>query len=197
MSTARGSEPSSVGDLAALTQAWDAHSGKLLAMIRRRVQFPLRTGEEAEDILQTVFQAAHRRWPAYRQNPPAGPYVWLYGLARDQVIETFRSQGRARSEPWPAESALVPPDGHTGPMTAAQRAERAELVRRVVASLSEQDREVLGMRYLDGLKPAEIADLLRLKPNTVYKREFDALQRFKSAWRALTGPRDSSVEPGT
>jgi len=192
MSAARGSETSSVADLAALSQAWDEHCAKLLAMIRRRVQFPLRTGEEAEDLLQKVFQAAHRRWPAFQQDPLATPYVWLYGLARDQVIETFRTQGRTRSEPWPAESALIPPDGHTGPLTAAQRAERAELVRQVMDSLSEQDREVLGMRYLDGLSPAEIADLLGLKPNTVYKREFDALKRFKAAWRAVTGPRDLS-----
>jgi RNA polymerase sigma factor (sigma-70 family) len=186
MSVTRGSEGSSVADLAALGQAWDEHSPKLLAMIRRRVQFPLRTGEEAEDLLQKVFQTAHRRWPTYQQDPRATPYVWLYGLTRDQVIETFRGQGRARNEPWPAESALAPPDGHTGPMSAAERAERAELVRRVVESLSESDREVLGMRYLDGLKSAEIAELLGLKPNAVYKREFDALKRFKAAWRAVT-----------
>jgi DNA-directed RNA polymerase specialized sigma24 family protein len=48
------------------------------------------------------------------------------------------------------------------------------------------------MRYLDGLTPAEIAELLGLKSNTVYKREFDALKRFKAAWRAVAGPRDSS-----
>ena len=193
MSAGRGSEGSSVADLAALGRAWDEHSPRLLAMIRRRVQFPLRTGEEAEDILQKVFQTAHRRWAIYQHNPRATPYVWLYGLARDQVVETFRAAGRARSEPWPAESALVPPDGHTGPLTAAERAERAELVRRVVDSLSENDREVLGMRYLDGLKSAEIAELLGLKPNVVYKREFDALKRFKAAWRAIAGPRDSSA----
>jgi RNA polymerase sigma-70 factor (ECF subfamily) len=193
MTIARGSDASSVADLAALSRAWHEHSGKLLAMIRRRVQFPLRTGEEAEDILQKVFQAAHRRWPAYQQDPRATVYVWLYGLARDQVIEAFRSQDRARAEPWPAESELVPADGHTGPMTAAQRAERADLVRRVMDSLSETDREVLAMRYLDGLAPAEIADLLGLKANTVYKREFDALKRFKTAWRAETGPRDSTA----
>jgi RNA polymerase sigma-70 factor (ECF subfamily) len=192
MSADRDSEASSIGDLAALSQAWDEHYGSLLAMIRRRIQFPLRTGEEAEDILHRVFQAAHRRWPAYQQEPKATPYVWLYGLARDQVIETFRAQGRAKSEPWPAESGLVPPDDHTGPLTAAQRAERAELVRRVVDSLSEQDREVLGMRYLDGLAPPEIAELLGIKPNAVYKREFDALKRFKAAWRAVTEPRDST-----
>jgi RNA polymerase sigma-70 factor (ECF subfamily) len=192
MSAARGLETSSVGDLAALSQVWDDHSPKLLAMIRRRIQFPLQTGEEAEELLQKVFLTAHRRWPAYQQDPRATPFVWLYRLARDQVIETFRTQGRARSEPWPAESALVPPDGHTGPLTAAQRAERAELVRQVMDSLSDQDREVLGMRYLDGLSPAEIAALLGLKPNTVYKREFDALKRFKAAWRAVGGPRDLS-----
>lgn len=184
MSADRGSEGSSVADLAALGQAWDQYAPRLRDMICRRVQFPLRTGEEADDLLQKIFQTAQRRWPAYQQDPRANPYVWLYGLARDQVIEAFRAQGRSRTERWPAESALVPPDGHTGPLTAAERAER---VRKVLDALSETDREVLGMRYLDGLTSADIAELLGLKANTVYKREFDALKRFKAAWKAAAG----------
>jgi RNA polymerase sigma-70 factor (ECF subfamily) len=192
MSHAHEPETSSVVDLAALSQAWEEHRAKLLAMIKRRIEFPLRTGEEADDILHKVYEAARRRWKAYQQKPRASTYVWLYGLARDQVIEAFRSQGRARAEPWPTDSQFVPPDDHTGPMTAAVREERAERVRRVMDSLSEIDREVLAMRYLDGLAPADIAELLELKPNTVYKREFDALKRFKAAWRAATGSRDSS-----
>ena len=196
MPSVPGAAHSSVADLAALSRAllqeWDAHSPKLLAMIRRRVHFPLPTGEEAEDILQKAFEAAHRRWPKFSQDPKATPFVWLYGLARDQITEEFRRGARVHQEPWPAESALMPPDGHTGPQTAALRVERAELVRQIVDSLSEIDREVLSMRYLDGLEPAEIADMLGLKSNTVYKREFDALKRFKSAWRTLAGPSESN-----
>ena len=192
MASAHESEPSSVADLAKLGKAWDENSPKLLAMIRRRIQFPLRTGAEADDILQKVFQTAHRRWAAYLQNPKATTYLWLYGLTNDQVIEEFRDGGNARHEPWPAESGFMPPDKHTGPQTAAMRAERAHLVRQVVESLSDIDREILGMRYLDGLKPAEIAELLELNSGTVYKREFDALKRFKVAWKTLVGPRESS-----
>jgi RNA polymerase sigma-70 factor (ECF subfamily) len=192
MSSTRDSESSSIADLAALGRAWDEHSSKLMAMIRRRVHFPLRSGEEAEDLLQKVFQTAHRRWADFQKDRPATPYVWLYGLARDQIGEEFRRGARRREEPWPAESGLVPPDGHTGPQTAALRAERAERVRQVIDSLSETDREVLAMRYLDGLTPAEIAHALGLRPGAVYKREFDALKRFKSAWKQLAGPSEST-----
>ena len=188
MPSTPSAESSSVADLAALGKEWDEHSPKLLAMIRRRVQFPLKTGEEAEDILHKVFEIAHRRWPTYLQERKAPPYVWLYGLARDQVIETFRAQDRGPGkEAWPAESALMPPDNHTGPMTKVMREERAALVRKIVDSLNEKDREILGMRYLDGLDPAEIARLLDLDANTVYVREFRALKRFKDAWKKLTG----------
>jgi RNA polymerase sigma-70 factor (ECF subfamily) len=186
MPSDRSAESSSVADLAALGKVWDEHSPKLLAMIRRRIHFPLRTGEDAEEILQKVFVTAHRRWPKFQMAGAVSPYVWLYGLARDQVIEIFRSQDRARHEEWPSESALMPPDNHAGPLTEAQRAERAELVRKIVESLSEIDREVLSMRYLDQLEPAEIAKLLNLDANTVYVREFRALKRFKAAWKKLT-----------
>jgi RNA polymerase sigma factor (sigma-70 family) len=183
---------SSMADLVTLGKVWNEHCDKLLAMIRRRIHFPLKTGEEADDILQKVFEAAHRRWPIYCAKKLVTPYVWLYGLARDQVIETFRTQGRARHEDWPAESALMPPDGHTGPFTAAQRAERAELVRKIVDALPDNDREILGMRYLDGIDPADIAKLLDLDPNAVYVREFRALKRFKAAWQKLTASTSST-----
>jgi RNA polymerase sigma factor (sigma-70 family) len=192
MPSTRDSDSSSIADLAALGRAWDEHSPKLIAMIRRRVHFPLRSGEEAEDLLQKVFQTAHRRWIGYQKDPPASPYVWLYGLTRDQIGEEFRRGARRREEPWPAESGLVPPDGHTGPQTAALRAERAERVRQVIDSLSDTDREVLAMRYLDGLSPAEIAQSLGMRPGAVYKREFDAHKRFKSAWKKLAGPSEST-----
>ena len=62
MPAARDVSSSSVADLAALGKVWNEHSPKLLAMIRRRIQFPIRSGDEAEDILQKVFETAHRRW---------------------------------------------------------------------------------------------------------------------------------------
>ena len=121
--TAESSSVADLADLAHLGKEWEEHSPKLLAMIRWKIHFPLMNGEEAHDILHKVFVVAHRRWPTCSRERRALPYVWLYGLARDQVIETFRTIGRRQSEPWPDESGLVPPDNHTGPQTKAMREE--------------------------------------------------------------------------
>lgn len=40
----------------------------------------------------------------------------------------------------------------------------------LIATLPEQTRRVVALRYLRGLEPAEIADELRMKPNAVYQR---------------------------
>jgi RNA polymerase sigma factor (sigma-70 family) len=62
--------------------------------------------------------------------------------------------------------------------------ERAEGARAALLSLSAEDRELLDLRYVAGLKPAEIAEVIGdASPNTISQRIVRAARRMRDALR--------------
>lgn len=128
---------------------------------------------DAEDGVQDVFVkllAAPR--------PPQHLRAWLYKVARNHCLNLRRSRGRRKdAEPLPAE----PPSAATwtGQLTRLLRAEQRSRVAELVASLSEHHREVLIMRYVEGLSRAEVADVLDLPESVVKSRLYEGLTKLR------------------
>ena len=106
-------------------------------------------------------------WPGGRPAHRAGPRA----LGPEHDV--------ARDVPWPEGSAaplaehLV--DSQTGPTTALSRAERCEVVRAALEKLDPIDREILALRYFDGLNFAQIGAILGLSRNAATKRGLRAM----------------------
>ena len=82
------------------------------------------------------------------------------------------SPGRtARLAPGPSD--LV--DSQTGPTAALSRAERCEVVPAALEQLDPIDREILALRYFDGLNFAQIGAILGLSQNAATKRALRAM----------------------
>jgi RNA polymerase sigma factor (sigma-70 family) len=109
--------------------------------------------ETAEDVVQDVFAAL----PGRMENPRGYLTTAVFNksrsvLRRRKVALRFR----VREQP-PAESA----DQHT-----LRQAER-ELVLTAVRALPDRQREVVVLRYLEELPPAEVAELLGISREAV------------------------------
>jgi RNA polymerase sigma-70 factor (ECF subfamily) len=193
--------PSSVADLAALGRLWEQHRPRLLAMVERRIDSALRQRVGAEAVLQSAFLDAAREWAAYRRGSPMEPYAWLYRLTLDRLIEEYRRHARPgrdprRELPWPDDCSAVF-GGHlaetgTGPLTAAQRAELADRVNKVLALLPDTDRDILMMRYFDQLSAREIGGVCGLTENAVNVRVFRAIKKLQTIWSKLYGDPEST-----
>jgi RNA polymerase sigma-70 factor (ECF subfamily) len=68
---------------------------------------------------------------------------------------------------------------HTSIVTAAARTELAALIASELDSLSPEDRQVILLRCMDGLKNDEVARVLGLPPNTAAQRYRRAIQRLR------------------
>jgi len=178
---------------AAVAKMREEHRERLLRVIDRRLPYLLRKRFSAEDILQNMYLEGVRRYPKFvAKEPPVRPYVWLHGLALTCISEAFkhamRERRRAnRDRSWPDASSviLLPPDSVTGPSTALRRQEIREAVRKVLASLSKQHREILQLRKLDELDFDEIAELLGIARNAAFQRLHRALKAFRETWKNL------------
>ena len=182
---ARASKPS-LTDLtgeAVLSGAFERLRPRLLAMVERRVGRKLAARVDPEGVVQEAFLRARPRWQALSPKP-ADLEAWVYGQVVDRLIELIRGalgpeRDVAREVAWPEGSAaplaqhLV--DSQTGPTTALSRAERCEVVRTALEKLDPTDREILALRYFDGLSFAQIGAILGLSRNAATKRGLRAM----------------------
>lgn len=196
MSSQEPSFPSSVMDMAALGQLWEKHAPDLLAMLRRRIDPALASRIDPEDVLSETFLLARHKWNDFKAGSKMTPYAWLYGIARDCLIEAWRKQTRQKCDvhrdmPMPEHSSIqlglgiVSPG--TSPSDKVAHEELVQRVREVMEQLSDNDREILAMRHFDNLTFAEAATLLSITENAASVRYVRALKRLRKLWQGVHG----------
>ena len=136
--------------------------------------------DEVDEVLQEVAVAAASQSAKAEPVERAGP--WLYRVAIRQMLLFRRKAGRRRKlltrvvdRPLHRESA--PRD----PLEFLINQERQSEVRDALVNMSERDRQLLMMKYVDGLSYGEIAEHVGVSPSAVQSR----LHRARAILRKL------------
>jgi len=127
----------------------------------------------AEDAVQEVW----RRILAAGEIPDH-IRPWLYKVARNYCLNMLRDLARRRDR------ARLPSGSQmeaelTGQLSRLVRREQGARLAELVASLSDAQREVLHLRYVEELSRAEIAEVLELPESVVKSRLFEGLNRLR------------------
>ncbi|MBI4546126.1 MAG: RNA polymerase sigma factor [Gemmatimonadetes bacterium] len=135
--------------------------------------------DEADDVTQEVLLRLYRYLPGYRGR--ARFSTWLYQVTRSAALGSLRRRVRRRLAAaglarW-ADPVL---EGETDPAAALDAARAADLVRTFFSELPPRQREVFDLADLKGFAPAEIAELLDMKPVTVRAHLFKARRAIRS-----------------
>jgi RNA polymerase sigma-70 factor (ECF subfamily) len=192
--------PSFLTGEAILTGAFERLRPRLLAMIGRRIDRKLAARVDPEGVIQEAFLRAQPRWQALTPRPDDLD-AWVYRQVLDRLIELVRGalgpvHNVDRDIAWP-DGSVAPlvehlVDSQTGPNTALSRAERCEMVRAALQKLDPIDREILALRYFDGLSFSQIGAILGLKANTANARALRAAVRFRQLIPAAFHPPGAS-----
>ena len=127
---------------------------------------------EAEDATAQTFLAALERFPKYRHD---GYFAsWLFSIARNKAMDYFRQQGKETSL---GEAEIIPADASM--LQQVIKTERVAALSKLINALSEEDQELIRLRYTAELSFAEIGHLLRKKEDTVKKTLYRLLARLK------------------
>jgi RNA polymerase sigma-70 factor (ECF subfamily) len=149
--------------------------------IRRLCTRMLGDLHRGEDLKQETFLRLFERRKDYQPTGRFSTFLWRVALnlcydelrRRNRSKESLRESGGAEAEgEWDERAADLP-----GPDLCAAKLEEGELVRRALAQLPEIYRTVLVLRHYEGLKLAQIAEVLEIPEGTVNSRMAEALIR--------------------
>ena len=156
-------EPRGDPDLADLlaAQADRAAFGVLYRRYLDRVYgyafFQLGDHHDAEDATERTFLAALHALPTFRDEG-ATFRAWLFRIAHNTIANARRSRFRRRTEPLPDGLERAAPNAD--PAGLLLEAEESHRVLRAVAELPDDRRQVVLLRFVDGLSSREIGQVL-------------------------------------
>ena len=154
------------GDQGAFRALVETHQAMVYRLAYRLTGSP----EDAADLTQEVFLRLWRGLEGFQGRSALS--TWLYRLTSNAAVDLLRREGRRSALPLETgegEALQIPDPGPT-PEGALERQEEREAVRRGLAALSPDHRQVLLLRELEGLSYREIARELGLEEGTVKSR---------------------------
>lgn len=135
-----------------------------------------RSRQEAEDLCHDVFL---RFWQQRRYEPSRGPVLaYLLMLTRSMAINRLQ-QRRNRWQLVQRWSHQLFPAAVTGPHDSVEQEDLADRVRRALAAIPANQRQVLELAYYDGLSQSAIGERLQLPLGTVKTRSRQGLIRLR------------------
>ena len=166
--------------------------------IERLIGRMVRDVDLVPDIAQETFIRAYRAIPQFRGESQF--YTWLYriavntakkalvGLKRDPIVtESARASREDDDETSRGENELT--DGETPEAVLASK-EIAAAVNAAIGALSEDLRQAITLREIEGLSYEEIADLMNCPIGTVRSRIFRAREAIALRLRPLLDTRE-------
>lgn len=139
----------------------------VFSLIVRMVQDP----RLAEDLAQEVFIKAYRALSTYDLNRKFSS--WLFKIAHNTTIDYLR-KGRLQTEPFESQvegeasysDTLEDPRAES-PEGAVERTDLAQAIEKAILGLRPEYREVMVLRYQEGLSYQEIVEATGLALGTV------------------------------
>ena len=160
----RGERPDSIvdPDMAAVRAA-QADRAAFAVLYRRYLDrvyayafYQLGDHHDAEDATERTFLAALRGLSAFRDTGSTFR-AWLFRIAHNTIANAHRTRARRRTEPLPE---TWEPAADDDPAGAAARADEVRAALEAVRQLPEERRQVVLLRFVDGLSSAEIAEVM-------------------------------------
>ena len=148
------------------------YQGRLLAFCRRLLGSP----QDAEDVLQEVFAAAHAAILA--DSRPINARPWLYRIATNTALDSLRRRKRITWVPFKIEMEPVAPQSDYAPRHADQDA-----IQHALQAVPADQRTCLVLNMYQGLSYKEIAETLGISVNLVAVRIFRGREKFVDAYK--------------
>ncbi len=148
-------ERAKTGDRGAFDELTSVLRERLLALVRSRLGKALRGKLEAEDVVQDALLKAFESIHAFRGTDADSLWGWLASISEHLIWNASRKRSLQVTS-----LALDQPDPGVSPSRSLRREDRLTRLERAVSELKPDQREVIVLAKIEGLKTKEIAERL-------------------------------------
>ena len=152
----------------------------------------LGNAQHAEDVFQGTFLSVHLRIEQFEPGKRFRP--WLYAIASNKAIDFMRRDKRHQMasldgtlQNSDSDESMVSRLSSPGPSPdeLAMQGETTLKVRQAVSQLSEPTQQLIQLAFYQGLKYADIAEILNIPVGTVKSRVFTAMRKLNEIWMRM------------
>ena len=188
------------GDRRVLPDLFQSYRTRLRQMVRLRIGPQLAARVDPSDVLQEAFIEAQRRVDEFIAEPKVSFFIWLRGLVFNRMRKTqrahlgtqLRSVDREKELDLPEAASLAIVNSLTSPSQKVARTELRQIIEQSIQKLKEMDREIILMRYFEGLSNTDVAQALDISESTSTMRHVRAIQRLKDLLLSRLGSENFS-----
>ncbi len=161
-------------DVDAFAALYDRH----VKSVYRYLYSKVGSSTDAEDLTSQVFLAAVESLHRYPSG--VGFRAWLFGIARRKTADYYRKRRRhvllddLEMLPAPSETLLAQ----------VARGQSLRALAHIIARISEEEQELLRLRFGGELSFTEISGLLGMKESAVKMRLYRLIERLQKAMEA-------------
>lgn len=130
----------------------------------------LKRRSDAEDVSQDVYLHVWRNADKYKAE--GRPMAWLIVITRNLALDKLRSAGR-----------LVSFDSRREAAAESGSNEDRLTLRSLLEKLSDEERQIVVMHAVTGLRHREIAEILKKPLSTVLSKYSRAIKKLRIAWK--------------
>jgi RNA polymerase sigma factor (sigma-70 family) len=141
--------------------------------------------EDAEDLLLEVFVAAMEK-KHFNLLSEQKQRAWLFRVAHNKTIDRYRHQARWQYVALEQVMGQLFVDEALAPEHRALRREEFAQLRNAVQQLSDQQQEVLHLRFTNELRCADIAMILGLRESSVRSLLSRTLKQLRAIYKEET-----------
>lgn len=143
--------------------------------IYRYIYFRVKNKEEAENLVQEVFLKACKSIPG-PQKTTDHPLAYFFTIARNAIIDHWRKKKEVLAE----ENFFNKiPANDLGPQEITEKTEIEELIRQAIRQLTEDQQEVIILKFINELSNQEISKLLDKSEEAIRQLQHQALKNLR------------------
>jgi RNA polymerase sigma-70 factor (ECF subfamily) len=151
-----------------------------LDKVFRYLQYRVNNMQLAEDLTSTVFEKALANFGKYNAEK-ASFSTWLFSIARNVVIDHYRASSKRRTVY--LEEAMAQPSSALSPEEELERKDERERLNMSLAELSEEEQEIIRLKFGAELNNRQIAKMSGLSESNVGTKLYRAVRKMRDSFR--------------